>query len=140
MNPANMQFALQQELRAKQEVVKGRHGKEVVLESVAPAAPPPPIPAVTVDPRAAQDQGPPPERKLLFSTEDLESAKSHLADPKTRPRSPSPAAQKGMKKDMVGDLKDVLAAKKKGRLQGSGGGASSKQSPSVAKLDKSLPK
>lgn len=141
MDPKKMQFALQQELRAKQEVVKGRHGKEVVLESVAPAAPPPPVPAVTVNKRP-EEQLPPPDKKLLFSAGDLEKAKTQLADPSARSRSPSPAAMKGMQKDLVGDLRDVLAAKKRGRGGGGGGniGHSSRQGPSIAKLDKALPK
>ena len=138
MDPKNMQFALQQELRAKQDAVKGRHGKEVVLESVAPAAPaPPPVPAVQV--LTTQDL-PPPERHLIFSPDDLEMAKNRLANPESRSRSPSPAALAGAQQDMVGDLKDVLAARKRERARVGGGHQSRKQGPSMAKLDKSLPK
>ena len=135
--PPQMTFALQQELRTKQDAVKGRHGKETVLESVGACAPPPPVPLVQLT--SPQDL-PPPEKTLLFSPDDLEQAKSKLANPESRSRSPSPAALKGAKKDLVGDLKDVLAAKKKQRRAGGGGHESRKQGPSMARLDKSMPK
>ena len=135
--PPQMTFALQQELRAKQDAVKGRHGKEQVLESVGAQAPAPPVPILQLD---RSQELPPVERSILFSPDDLEKAKNKLANPECRSRSPSPAALKGQQKDLVGDLKDVLAAKKKQRFHGEGGHESRRQGPSMARLDKSLPK
>ena len=99
--------AKEERLKAKQEKLKKRKS---IPEAPAPP-PPPPVPKVTVNSKVKDEA--PAERKLPFTAADLEKGKSRLSDPKSKVRSVSPAAAKNMKKDLIGDLKDVLELRKK---------------------------